>query len=79
MSGDTYDHRFTVEALLTHEEKDIWDGKHVANYWLAPNSKGGTFILNLGCRQTFDGIQLVNTHNVQARDRASKRFRHILD
>eukprot|EP00092_Neocalanus_flemingeri_P099497 GFUD01126916.1.p1 GENE.GFUD01126916.1~~GFUD01126916.1.p1 ORF type:complete len:622 (+),score=120.29 GFUD01126916.1:104-1969(+) len=70
VSGDAYDNRFAVKNLLIRAQQEIF-GK---NYWVGPDG-AASFILNLGCRQTFAGIQLVNTHNGQVRDRATKRFR----
>ena len=74
VSGDKYDAMFPVDSLLTRDAKEaVRDNK--ANYWLAPNKAKGSFILNLGCKQTIQGIELVNIHNRWAKDRASKHFR----
>ena len=70
VSGDVYAPHFSVEYLLTDQQHDTWGG-----IWLAPNGEMGSFILNLNCKQTFDGIRLVNTHNAGHRDRATKTFR----
>eukprot|EP00092_Neocalanus_flemingeri_P026563 GFUD01028787.1.p1 GENE.GFUD01028787.1~~GFUD01028787.1.p1 ORF type:complete len:626 (+),score=118.16 GFUD01028787.1:104-1981(+) len=70
VSGDAYDNRFAVKNLLTNANQEIFG----QNYWIGPDGTA-SFILNLGCRQTFDGIKLVNTHNGQARDRATKQFK----
>ena len=55
---------------LNQEEQNCFK-----NYWLAKEKINSTFIMNLGCQQTFEGIQLVNTHNYVHRNRATKRFR----
>ena len=47
------------------------------NYWLSPNG-GGEFILDLGCEDSFDTVELVNTHNTQHRDRSTKEFQVFL-
>eukprot|EP00092_Neocalanus_flemingeri_P012747 GFUD01013736.1.p1 GENE.GFUD01013736.1~~GFUD01013736.1.p1 ORF type:complete len:403 (-),score=79.02 GFUD01013736.1:170-1258(-) len=74
VTGDNYDGRFTVENLLTIQNKElVVDNK--ATYWLSPNARTATFILNLGCRETFDSIRLVNVHNRDYKDRATKQFR----
>ena len=74
VSGDKYDAMFPVDSLLTRDAKEaIRDYK--ANYWLAPNKAQGSFILNLGCEQTFRGVRMVNTHNRREKDRATKHFR----
>ena len=75
MSGDTWSADFPVKFLLTREDKDIY-GK---NYWLGPEQRACNFILNLGCSQTINGIQLVNTHNDVYKDRSTKQFRYTRD
>ena len=72
VSGDRYSSHFPVEALLTHDNKEIWSP---ASYWLGPNGRQGHFILDLGCPLKFNGIQLVNSHNYHHKDRATKQFR----
>ena len=77
ISGDIYenDQRFKVEFALRHAEKEEW-GK---NYWLSPHQKaGGEFILDLGCEDSFNTVELVNTHNNGANDRSTKRFQVFL-
>ena len=72
-SGDFYDHRFTVDKLLTYSAKEIHST--FANYWLAPNSKSGVgFILDLGETKIVDNIFLTNCRNGRYRDRATKDF-----
>ena len=75
MSGDTFSSGFPVKFLLTREEKEI----HFKNYLLGPDHRAGNFILNLGCSQTFNRIQFVNTHNGIAKDRSTKQFRYTRD
>ena len=49
------------------------------NYWLSPNrEEGGEFILDLGCEDSFDTVELVNTHNVHYKDRSTKEFQVFL-
>ena len=77
ISGDIYenDQRFKVEFALHHAEKEEW-GK---NYWLSPHQKtGGEFILDLGCEDSFNTVELVNTHNNGAKDRSTKKFQVFL-
>ena len=45
------------------------------NFWLGRNGATDYFILDLGCNRTFSGVQLVNTHNSNHRDRSTKKFR----
>ena len=73
ISGDVYDQRFKVEFALHHAKEET--GK---NYWLAPDEEGGEFLLDLGCEETLNTVELVNTHNAAARDRAKKRFQVLL-
>ena len=70
ISGDIYDDRFKVAHVLHYSTKEE-SGK---NYWLAPNNKEGKFILSMGCQASFSKIELVNTHNDDAKDRSTKRF-----
>ena len=67
VSGDEYNSSFAVENILTKE----------SNYWLAPVDTKSQFILDLGCIHTFDGIQLVNTHNANYKDKGTKKFRYM--
>eukprot|EP00092_Neocalanus_flemingeri_P033056 GFUD01035950.1.p1 GENE.GFUD01035950.1~~GFUD01035950.1.p1 ORF type:complete len:521 (-),score=149.13 GFUD01035950.1:312-1874(-) len=79
VSGDKYGTDFPVESLLTHQDFEVWNGSH-ANYWAGPNKRAGTFILNLGCRQTFRGIRLVNTHDFTWKAGATRQFKlHVSD
>ena len=76
ISGDIYenDQRFKVENVLYHAEKEEW-GK---NYWLSPEQADGEFILDLGCEDSYNEVELVNTHNGQANDRSTNRFKVFL-
>ena len=77
VSGDTLNPSFSVERLLTRHDKETWGGGNgPATFWLGPNHKPATFILNLGCSQTFKGIELVNTHTGTYKDRGTKQFRY---
>ena len=71
VSGDIYDSRFPVDGIFTH---NLAEPGH-AGYWLGPEQSTATFVLNLGCQLSFDGIQIVNTHNAIYKDRSTKRFR----
>ena len=74
VSGDIYDERFKVAFVLHHATKE-----EVGNYWLAPGGKtGGEFLLDLGCEDSFNAVELVNTHNAYARDRSTQRFQVFL-
>ena len=75
VSGDIWDQRFKVEFALHHANKEEF-GK---NYYLAPEKKvGGGFLLDLGCKQSFNTVELVNTHNANHKDRSTKRFQVFL-
>ena len=75
ISGDIYDQRFKVEYALHHAKKEEF-GK---NYWLSPNQKAGAeFILDMGCEDLFNTVELVNTHNNGAKDRSTKKFQVFL-
>ena len=75
ISGDIYDERFKVEFALHHANKDDF-GK---NYWLAPDgNSGGEFLLDLGCEDSLNTVELVNTHNAGHKDRSTKRFQIFL-
>ena len=75
VSGDIYDNRFAVENLLTRQEIEGTDENGIRNYWINVNNQAASFILNLGCKQTFKGIQLVNTHNSKGQNQGTKTFR----
>ena len=68
VSGDVYNDYFSVENLLTNKNKRIW---------LSPLGNSGSFILNLGCKQTIEPVQLVNTINRGYRNVATKQFKYI--
>ena len=71
-SGDVWDSddTFAVEKLLT------WSNPEVrGSYWLAPESRRGDFILNLGQVVTVSNIFIVNTHNGNNRERGTKSFK----
>ena len=73
VSGDVYDPRFKVEFALHHailEEE--------GNFYLSPNQAGGEFLLDLGCEDSFDTVELVNTHNSVSRDRSTQSFQVYL-
>ena len=48
------------------------------SYWLSPFRRGGQFILDLGCEETINTIELVNTHNANGRDWSTKGFNILL-
>ena len=63
---------FSVKNLLTRSQKEIF----AKNYWLAPDrKKKAEFVLSLGCPRSVNKVELVNTHNGAARDRATKTFK----
>ena len=69
VSGDIWDQRFKVEFALHHailEEE--------GNFYLSPKQAGGEFLLDLGCEDSFDTVELVNTHNSVSRDRSTQNF-----
>ena len=77
MSGDIYiyDQRFKVEFVLHHANKDEFG----QNYYITPDRRaGGEFILDLGCKDSFNTVELVNTHNAYHKDRSTKRFQVFL-
>jgi len=63
---------FGVDNIFTHNKAER---NSYAGYWLAPDRRAATFIVNLGCQQDFSAIRLVNTHNQNHRDRSTKKFR----
>ena len=82
VSGDRYDARFPVQNLFTKDAKELPDNEGAAdmytaktNYWLAPKGAPASFVLNLGCVQTFQGVKLVNTHNRWYKNRGTQHFR----
>ena len=70
-SGDVWDSddTYAVEKLLTWS-----DPEERGSYWLAPESRRGDFILNLGQVVTVSNIFIVNTHNGRNRERATRSF-----
>ena len=82
VSGDSYDQRFVVENLLKQDAKETPDVPGAAdaytaktNYWLAKGGFGGSFVLDLGCEQTFQAVKLINVHNRWAKNMAAKQFK----
>ena len=73
VSGDGFDQRFKVEFALHHAYKE--EG---GNYYLSPEQDGGEFLLDLGCEDSFETLELVNTHNAGSRDRSTERFQVFL-
>ena len=71
VSGDKWSSKFAVENLFTIETPEVWG----ESYWQGPDNYKATFILNLGCAQEFDRVQLVNTHNAEHRDVSTRQFR----
>ena len=57
----------------------IWNipeiGPSTPNYWLAPNSAEGEFILEFDQPRLVSVIILVNTHNGNGNDRGTKEFK----
>ena len=76
ISGDVYDNdkRFKVEEAFYRAEKEEW-GK---SYWCAPDKMPGQFILDLGCEDSYNTVELVNLHNGPNRDRSTERFQVFL-
>ena len=78
VSGDKYDGRFIVENLLTQDASELpekLDSTTKTNYWVAPNGKAASFVLNLGCPKSFKDVKLVNIHNRSYKDRSTKQFK----
>ena len=74
VSGEIYDQRFKVEFSLQHAKKE-----EAGNYYLTPDKQdGGEFLLDLGCEESFETVELVNTHNAGIRDRSTKGFQVFL-
>ena len=74
-SGDSQDDKYyPATYILTRQMKEE-SGK---SYWLSPFRRGGQFILDLGCEETINTIELVNTHNANGRDWSTKGFNILL-
>ena len=73
ISQDSYSDNFKVELALRHANKE----EHGKNYYLTPN-QGGEFLLDLGCEDSFNTVELVNTHNANYKDRSTKEFQVYL-
>ena len=82
VSGDILpnnDGKFKVEFALQHDQEEDYGN----NYWLGPDhwkiaDGGGGFILDLGCEDSYDTVELVNTHNADKKNRATKKFQVFL-
>ena len=81
VSRETKDAKFLVDKLLTQDAKEIQtfpaapnvytaDEKRT-NYWTDKLKFGGSFVLDLGCVQTFQGVKMINTH----KNMATKQFK----
>ena len=73
VSGEAWSSQFSVDNVFTHNFLESTQN----GYWLGLNRPDGksSFTLALGCRLTFKGIRLVNTHNGPKKDRSTKSFR----
>ena len=79
VKGDEYpeysDFYFPVTNLLANAPLEIFG----TNYWLAPDRQASAeFVLDLGCEENVDMVELVNTHNGFASDRSMKEFKVFL-
>ena len=73
VSGD-HNERFKVEFALLHTNEE-----EVGNYFLFPYEQdGGEFLLDLGCEDSFETVELVNTHHAERRTRSTKGFQVFL-
>ena len=59
---------YYAQHVLTKNENDV-----VGTYWLAP-AEGGEFVMDMGSDALLVGVELVNTVNWRARDRATRAF-----
>ena len=76
ISGDVIDasERFKVEFVLEYSNTE-----ESGNFWLAPNYQVGVgFILDLGCEDSYDTVELANTHTGRWRDRSTQKFQVFL-
>ena len=73
VSGASFSRKYAIQNLFTHNKEE--PAEIGFGYWLAKDNQRATFILNLGCQLSFDGIELVNTRNGEGGDRSTKRFR----
>ena len=67
----------TAVNVITRSDIEHCNSKgQNCNFWKTKeDSREGMLILDLGCAQEVNTIQLVNTHNGQNRDRSTKEFR----
>ena len=73
VSGDTLNNNFRVCRVLKRSLVEERSSGGQFSYWLAPNG-GGQFILSMK-EDLYDAVELVNTHNSNYKDRATKHFR----
>ena len=73
VSGDFYSPESKVEFALHHA--NVEEG---GNFYLTPDQAGGEFLLDLGCEDSFNTVELVNTHNSVSRDRSTQSFQVYL-
>ena len=76
MAKNNNKQRFKVENVLYHAKKET--SGNIRNYWLAPGKASGEFLLDLGCEESFNKVELVNTHNSIGKDRSTKMFQVFL-
>ena len=73
VSGDSFNDNYRVcrvlKRSLVEERSNGWQ----YNYWIAPDG-GGQFMLSMK-EDLYDAVELVNTHHLMYRDRATKHFR----
>ena len=76
MSETNYAEIFSASNILS-ESQDVW-GDSPPNYWLTKDGVKGPdihFTLDLLCVKDIRFIRLINTHNADHKDRATKEFR----
>ena len=72
---DHLNSEYSATKLLTNAPLEI---KH-DTFWLAPDRQDSAeFVLDLGCQETVNLVELVNTHNGGSRDRSMKEFKVFL-
>ena len=67
---ERFSDRNPAEAVLT---RSLLEKK--PNYWIGRYETKDYFILDLGCKKNFSGVEVVNTHRATTRDMNTAQFR----
>ena len=69
-----YEANCFARNVLTWSSVEINQTPGYANYWATPVDQGGAFVIDMGCSNSYNTLELVNTHSADLRDRTTTAF-----